>query len=1411
MLCAVALRVGAADAPESLSATAERTSVTLKWPRVPEATWTNLYWRVGVDTVAPETKIVNATSPYLHESLTPGATYRYRLSAAYADTERDTGLTATVTLPPAAPTFVDAAGNDQSTTLQWDPVPGAAHYRIYWNTKGGVTATESALTAPAAPYVHKGLTPGGRYYYRVAAQNAGGEGELSREVSVQLTSEAPVINVITAGDGEITLSWAPVVAAETYTLYWNTAGAVSRADTKIQFVTSAFIHTELQRGGTYFYRLSATNRAGESELSAERTLTLPPAEPVVHLQADSDHATLEWLPLNGAETYHVYWDTHPGVSETSRKVSNARSPFIPDELKAGETYYYRVAAVNVGGETLSKELAAALRPQAPVLARAEKASRQITLHAPAVVGAQSYNLYWSLVDAAGSAEKKMVGITLPFTHHGLKNGATYSYRLAAANIAGESALSPALQVTLPPDAPVIADVSGADKRVELRWNALGPNVTYAIYWNTKGNVGVNDTRVTTSETNWNHEALNNGAKYYYRIAALNSGGEGELSQQATVTLAPDAPSAQAVASGEQQVTLTWPAVAGAVSYNVFWSSQTRISAPAVKIAQADSPYVHTGLQKGETYFYRVTALNEGGETLGQLVPVTLIPDIPQVPVAKSGDRQIALTWAGVPGATGYRVYWNTTGTVTARDAALDVTRSDINHPNLVNGGIYFYRVAAANSGGSSPLSAELKVTLAPDAPTIRELSGADHRATVHWSNVNGAVSYNVYWRKVGDTAPEARIIGATTPFVHAGIDNGLSYSYRVAAVNDGGETFSAPAAVTLLPDAPTMSLAVNGNQQATLQWGAVPGATTYTVYWNTTGKVSELDHPTDISASTYLHAGLVNGATYYYRLSARNAAGASGLSKETEVTLAPDAPLLETAQAVERSIALQWQPASGATAYRIYWNSTGNVTAGGVPFNVAEPRLSHPNLNRGATYYYRIAAVNAGGETLGQEFSVTLAPDVTVFASVAGGDKQAKLAWAVSSGATEYHIYWNNQGNVTTSDAMLKTSAFSFVHAPLKNGLKYFYRIAAANSGGESVLSAESVTTLAPDAPPIEQMLGEDKQVTLGWGAVPGAQQFTIYWKPADSKAPPAKVENAVSPRVFTGLRNGVKYAFTVSASNAGGEGFVSEHVVVTPHNRKLSGLFPDGALQQCVSSEATANGWNYADEVAGILVCNSVGIRTLAGAEWLENLSNLSVRGNRIVDLKPLSGLVGLNYLALDGNEIVDLNPLTSLGALNYLSLNNNPLRDLHPLADLKSLTSLYLNNTQVSDLEPLARLSGLIYLSASNSEIENVQPLSGLSNLARLHLGGNKIVDVLPLATLTRLSELDVSRNEVGGKGVGNVTSLLSLKGMQLLQIGRNNALSCSEATALINRLGSPPVDLDGIVTNFDAPIDGENCVAP
>ncbi len=97
------------------------------------------------------------------------------------------GATVTATQTISAPTGVTATLRGKRIQISWQPVAGAATYRIYrGTTPGGEGANAFASGLTTTSYNDGALTKGTTYYYRVSALTANGaESNLSAEVSAK--------------------------------------------------------------------------------------------------------------------------------------------------------------------------------------------------------------------------------------------------------------------------------------------------------------------------------------------------------------------------------------------------------------------------------------------------------------------------------------------------------------------------------------------------------------------------------------------------------------------------------------------------------------------------------------------------------------------------------------------------------------------------------------------------------------------------------------------------------------------------------------------------------------------------------------------------------------------------------------------------------------------------------------------------------------------------------------------------------------------------------------------------------------------------------------------------------------------------------------------------------------------------
>ena len=477
-----------------------------------------------------------------------------------------------------------------------------------------------------------------------------------------------------------------------------------------------------------------------------------------------------------------------------------------------------------------------------------------------------------------------------------------------------------------PDKPNNVTAIGGDGQVTISWTAVGNATSYNIYWSTTAIVtATSGTKIAGATSPYVQTGLATGARYYYIVTAVNSAGEGEASDEASATTTsapaptptvPAAPTGVIASGGTKQVTVSWPAVTGATSYNLYWSATDGVTkATGTKIAGATSPTVQNGLTDSTAYYYIVTAVNSAGESDAsvQVAATTLAatpsPTAPSAPTgvsATGGANQVTVSWTAVTGATSYNVYWSTTSGVTkATGTKIAGTTSPYVHTGLSAGTAYYYIVTAVNSVGESLASTQATATTnppapsAPAAPTGVGATGGAKQVSVSWSAVSGATSYNLYWATTSGvtTATGTKITGATSPYVQTGLADSTAYYYIVTAVNGVGEgvasaqvtaTTNAPAPVA--PAAPSGVTATGGANQVTVSWSAVSGATLYNLYWSTASGVTTANGTKIAGASSpYVQTGLAVNTAYYYIVTAQNGVGEGAASAQATANTTPPA------------------------------------------------------------------------------------------------------------------------------------------------------------------------------------------------------------------------------------------------------------------------------------------------------------------------------------------------------------------------------------------------------------------------------------------------------------------------------------------------------------------------------------------
>ena len=321
-----------------------------------------------------------------------------------------------------------------------------------------------------------------------------------------------------------------------------------------------------------------------------------------------------------------------------------------------------------------------------------------------------------------------------------------------------------------------------------------------------------------------HGSLLAGSRHCYRVAAINTHGEGPLSGQACATTdgAPSAPrNLSAKPISETSIRLTWdePSSDGGepiTRYRLeYYDGAQWQEVVTGGLATTTRTYTHPERDAGTNYCYRVAAVNSNGrgEYSGQACATTTgAPDAPENLSAKAdGKTSIILTWekpTDTGGATiiGYRIDYQTDGGAEWITLEHNYDRTTYGHTGLLPGATYRYRVAATHDNGTGPFSAEVSATTegaATDLPSepenLRFTAVGRNQVTLKWDppSVGGEVTYYQHRYDHNDTTI-ARVSGSARQATIGGLIEGQTHDFQVRAGNSlGVGEWSPPAQANL--------------------------------------------------------------------------------------------------------------------------------------------------------------------------------------------------------------------------------------------------------------------------------------------------------------------------------------------------------------------------------------------------------------------------------------------------------------------------------------------------------------------------------------------------------------------------------------------------------------------------------------
>ncbi|MGH7598846.1 MAG: hypothetical protein ACREOI_21030, partial [bacterium] len=300
--------------------------------------------------------------------------------------------------------------------------------------------------------------------------------------------------------------------------------------------------------------------------------------------------------------------------------------------------------------------------------------------------------------------------------------------------------------------------------------------------------------------------------------------------------------------------------------------------------------------------------------------------------------------------------------------------------------------------------------------------------------------------------------------------DGLTVVHNAAYLHDGlAVRFSSGATA---PDPPALNLPANNavSQPTTLllKWNASIGATTYhlQVATNNTFTAKIIDDSTLTGTSKQI-GPLANNTSYFWRVRAKNEAGASDWSavrKFTTQAAPPATPVLaspaDNATGQLTTLTLQWNASAGAVTYRLQVATDVNFTAPIFDDSTLTGTSKEIGpLANNQIHFWRVRAKNDGGTSAwSQVWKFTTkgaVPAPPVLISPANNatlpTTTVSLQWNASSGAATYRPQVATDAAFT--DKVFDDSTITVTSkqiGPLANLTTYYWRVNAKNVEGTS-------------------------------------------------------------------------------------------------------------------------------------------------------------------------------------------------------------------------------------------------------------------------------------------------------------------------------------------------------------------------
>lgn len=1018
----------------------------LSWKPVEGAKGYQVYRMTGDSVWEMVATVDGAETSFADSNLTSGKVYIYTVKAFNdygVSLYNTTGVSRKYIDKPLIASLENAVGG---VNISWEATEGAQYYYLYRRVAGEeqwecIGKRDGSFTPE---YKDTTVVDGVTYEYDVNSVVENFETQFSvageRITYVSTPGISKISNIL---DG-IEIVWEANPHATHYEVYRKVRGVDAEFVKYKEITGTSFIDENVESGKSYAYSVRACTNNGDSAYSTSGyTITCVVPAGITSLLPDKNGVRLTWNSVGAVDGYSIYRkQTNATNWNKVGSVDGSTLSYFDTTVISGSEYVYAVCSYISVSESVKFPSNPVYYIEAPTGVVAENIVDGIKITWNVSDGAYKYEIFrYSVNGEAVKVADVSADEQLEYIDTTTQWGERYTYAVKAISLKGESIVSEKTISTIRIGAVKVSSLQIADGGIKVSWEQIEGASGYALY---KCFDGVWLQIGTVDSTYYIDANVENAKTYSYAVAVIMDTSKGILDTSNPLSIKYIAPPQSISAmNGSNYSKITWEAVEGAVSYEVYRAdADDELNRTLVATLGAESlSYVDRTVKPGKTYIYTIKSNDDDKQSEFSKGVKNTFLEMPQINSIANVYEGVTFSWNPVEGAEKYHVYRKVYGA----KYYTYITTVDANTLSFIdaggtNGKIMCYTVKAESAYGASAYIG--KCITYVKAPVVA-FSNSASGVFLKWDKNDSATAYWVY-RKAGNAKTWTRIAVVTTPYyTDTKVTSGTNYIYTVktytgkilSACNMDGWTIKHLSV-------PVLVSATNGYGSVTVSWKKVQGAAAYYVYrkennassWTLIGKTT---------AVSYKDSAVKNRSNYEYTIRAYYGTNVSYFKTKGVTTKYIEAPVMTVANR-NGNVQLSWNGIPGASSYYIY-RKAGKATSWTQIATVTTTSYTDKNVVNGTTYRYTIRAYGqktlSGYNTAGWTTVYLATPKLV---SAVSGTAGVTVKWQSVKWSTGYFIFRKTgNGNWVHIGTVNGTNTVTYIDKTAQKGVTYTYTVRA--------------------------------------------------------------------------------------------------------------------------------------------------------------------------------------------------------------------------------------------------------------------------------------------------------------------------------------------------------------------------------